>query len=102
MATVAPSTDPQGIASSALKFTVRAATFSNSYTTGGEAITAGQCGLASLFAVVPTVTAVAGSVSEVVYVRSTGKLMALTTSGQVANATDLSALTCDLLCLGTF
>lgn len=103
MATVAPSTDPNGVSSSAVKFTVRLATFSASYTTGGEAITAASCGLATLFAVLPMITTpAAGAVTEVSYNRATGKLQAFTATAEVANATNLSALTCDLVCIGTF
>lgn len=102
MATVTAGTEPQAISPAAAKITSRLVTFSASYTTGGEAITAAQCGLVSLFAVLPTITAVAGSVSEVAYNRATGKLQAFTTAGEVANTTNLGSLTCDLLCLGTF
>lgn len=103
MATVAPGTEPHCASASAMRFTSRTVTFSSSYTTGGEAITAGQCGLASLFAAVPMITTpAAGAAVEVSYNRATGKLQAFTSTAEVGAGTNLSALVCDVLCLGTF
>lgn len=68
----------------------------NSYPTGGYAITPGQFGMSKIVAVVvPNSNGYA-----VTYVRSTGKLIVRATGGssgaafvEIANATDLSALT---------
>lgn len=102
MGTITPGVNPGTLSPSAAKLTFVSWAFSASYTTGGEAITAAQCGLSTLFAVVPTITGVAGSATEVTYNRSTAKLQAFGTAGEIAAATNLAALTCDLLCIGTY
>lgn len=79
----------------------RTVTFSNSYTTGGEAITAAQVGLTAIyyaFAVVSAATAAA--VANIRWDPANGKFMAFTTTAQVSNTTDLSAISFDAVFLG--
>lgn len=102
MATVgSPSGRPTTFAGAGLRGTRRPITFSASYTTGGEAVTAAQVGLNSiLFAVATPSTASAGAVANVVWDQANGKLKALTTTAEVANTTNLSGVTCEVLFFG--
>src|SRR4051812_34978076 len=80
---------------------VRSFTFSNSYLAGGEAITAAAFGLSCIYyAVAVASTATAGAVANIRYNAATGKLMALTTTAEVANAVDLSGVSCDVMVWG--
>jgi uncharacterized membrane protein YfbV (UPF0208 family) len=82
-------------------FAVRKFTFSNSYLAGGEAITPAQFGLSRIFyAVAVASTATAGAVANIRYDPATGKLAALTTTAEVANAVDLSGVSCDVMVWG--
>lgn len=103
MATVASQAGAGTLSPSAAKFTTKLVTFSNSYTTGGEAVTAADAGLTTIFAAVATsTTATAGAVADVWYDRANSKLKALTTTAEVANATNLSGVVVEVLFIGTF
>lgn len=99
MATVA--NNPAGqIVGNALRVSVKDITFSSSYASGGEAISAAQISLGRIFCAIATIKANAGSVVDVYYNGSTGKLQAFTASGEVAAATNLSGLTCEVVFFG--
>lgn len=99
MATVGgPSAAPRLIKGATLS--IRPVTFSSSYTTGGEAVSAGSVGLGAIYGAIATVTTPAASVVEVFFNRTTGKLVALTAAGEVANATNLSSLVCEVFFIG--
>jgi len=80
-------------------------TFSNSYTTGGESLAAkdltGNPTNARVDAVIPTIrSASAGAVANVAFDYAASKLKAFTATGEVANGTNLSGVTVDLLVFG--
>jgi hypothetical protein len=83
------------------RVTVTDVTFDSSYPTGGESVTAADLGLTSVtFAITSIKTAGTGSVTEAFYVTSTGLLKAYTAAAEVANATDLSAVTAQIVAFG--
>ncbi len=76
-------------------------TFDTSYPTGGLAVTAAQLGLTNVYAAVAQVkTAGVGSVTAVSYDVANAKLLAFTAAAQVANATDLSAVSATVTAFG--
>ncbi|HEY6889216.1 MAG TPA: hypothetical protein VI300_15590, partial [Solirubrobacter sp.] len=82
------------------RFVARTVTFSASYTTGGEAVSATELGLSTIWWVLGNIKTAAGSVVDVRWDAANGKLIAMTAAGEVANATNLSALVIDALFLG--
>lgn len=102
MATIA-TTGAGTLSPSAAKFTVKLVTFSSSYATGGEAVTAADAGLQAIFAAVATsTTATAGAVAEVWYDRANSKLKAFTTTAEVGAGTNLSGVAVEVLFIGTY
>lgn len=83
-------------------------TYDNSYTTGGLALSANNCGLNTITSLVAGPVSSAGYIPS--YDRTTGKLLALFGDNtnaasapliQVTNATDLSAVKAILIVFGT-
>lgn len=83
------------------KIEVRDVTFDDSYPTGGEALSAASFGMSTLyFAIAKVKVAGTGSVTAVHYDETTNKLLAYTAAAQVANTTDLSAVTARVIAFG--
>lgn len=81
--------------------TVTTVTFDNSYPTGGLPVTAKQLGLGSVdFAHAQVSVAGTGSVTAVFYDIANQKLKAFTAAAEVANATDLSAVSAQIIASG--
>jgi len=86
----------------AQKKVVRDVTFDASYPTGGEPLTAADLGLLTVDHTLTTVkTAGAGSVTAAKYIPSTSKLVAYAAGAEIANTTDLSAVTVQVVAYGT-
>lgn len=84
-----------------LRARVGTVTFDASYETGGEAITPGQFSLAEILAVIAVARPTAvGIGKDVAYLPSTGKLIVSAGAAEVAAATDLSTVVCDVIVLG--
>lgn len=84
-----------------VRMAVRDITFDSSYPTGGEALSASDFGMQVILASIPTVrTAGTGSVTAVQHDIENGKLLAYTAAAQVANTTDLSAVTVRVIAFG--
>jgi hypothetical protein len=75
-------------------------TFDNSYPTGGLSFKPSDVQFQTIDALDGNVLAPAGSVTAVVYDRANNKLKAFTAAAEVANATNLSALTVQLFVVG--
>lgn len=81
--------------------TVTEVTFDSSYPTGGEPLTAADLGLTKVdFAIATLKTAGTGSVTQVWYDIANSKLMAFAAAAQIANTTDLSAVTAQVVAFG--
>lgn len=76
-------------------------TFSSSYPTGGEALTAAQFGLQNVYFAIATVkTAGTGSVTAAYYDIANAKLKAFVAAAEVTNATNISAVTVQVVAFG--
>src|SRR4051812_17170359 len=102
MATITPpATAPDSFPLTGLRATKRTVTFSNSYTTGGEAVTAAQAGQRGIYLAIAAVTsASAGGVVNVFYNPATGNLQAFSATGEIAAATNLSGVSVDVVFIG--
>jgi hypothetical protein len=81
--------------------TVTDVLFDASYPTGGEPLTASDLGLSTVaFASASVKVAGTGAVTAVFYDIANAKLLAYTASAQVANTTDLSAVTVEVVAWG--
>jgi len=82
--------------------TVTSVVFDSSYPTGGEPLTPAQLGLNTVSHAISQVkVAGTGAVTNVFYDVANKKLKAFTASAEVANATDLSAVTAQVVAYGT-
>lgn len=82
--------------------TVTKVVFDSSYPTGGEPLTAAQLGLRTVtHAHAQVQVAGTGSVTNVFYDVANQKLKAFTAAAEVANTTDLSAVTVQVTAYGT-
>ncbi|QEC49229.1 hypothetical protein FSW04_17680 [Baekduia soli] len=81
------------------RFVVAEVVFSSSYTTGGEPLTLAQLGLESApaFVISSIKVAGAGAATEVYFDVPSLKLLAYTATAEVANATNLSGVTVQLV-----
>lgn len=96
-----PTHAAQPIVAGNVRMTIRDITFDDSYPTGGESVSASDLGLQNVLAAIPVVrTAGTGSVTAVQYDVENGKLLAYTAAAQVANTTDLSAVTVRVIAFG--
>lgn len=85
----------------AQRMTVTEVTFDNSYPTGGEPLTASDLGLTGVdFAIATIKTAGTGSVTAVFYDIPNAKLKAFAAAAEIANTTDLSAVTAQVFAVG--
>jgi hypothetical protein len=81
--------------------TVTKVVFDSSYPTGGEALTPTDLGLNTVvFAEAQVQVAGTGSVTAVFYDITNQKLKAFTAAAEVANTTDLSAVTAQVVAFG--
>lgn len=108
LGTITPRTiDPTGAPAGtpmvlgAIKMTVTDVVMDTSYPTGGSALSAAQLGLTRVLFAISEVSVVgAGGMTEVHYSVSTNKLKAFTGTAEVANTTDLSANTVQVVAFG--
>lgn len=85
----------------ASRITVTEVAFDSSYPTGGEPLTASDLGLTTVeFAIATVKVAGTGSVTAVFYDIANAKLLAYTAAAQVANTTDISAVTAQVFAVG--
>lgn len=83
------------------RFTVTDVLYDNSYPTGGEPLTASDLGLTFVtFAISTVKVAGTGSVTSVFYDIANAKLIAYAAAAQIANTTDLSAVTATVVAFG--
>ncbi len=83
------------------RYTVTDVVFDSSYPSGGEPLAAAGLGLTSVsFAVSQVKVAGTGSVTNVFYDIANAKLLAYAAAAQIANTTDLSAVTATVLAFG--
>lgn len=82
------------------RLVVATVTFDASYPTGGLSFPPSAVGLQSIDALDGNVVAAAGSVIGTAYDKTNQKLKAITAAGEVAAATNLSALTVQLFIIG--
>lgn len=84
-----------------LRCTVRTVVFDTAYPTNGESLTANDLGLSKVDFAIPTVAvAGTGSVTGLHYDTANSKLKAFTAAAEVANDTDLSAVTVQIVAFG--
>jgi hypothetical protein len=101
MATIAGSaTAPSFLPAAALSLKTLDVTLSASYPTGGETVALTALGMTQVYFAHGTIKTPAGSVTGVWYDPSTNKLKAFTAAGEVANATNLSALVAEVVFYG--
>lgn len=97
--TVSRANNPQ--VEGARRVTVTNITFDSSYPTGGEPLTFSDLGLTSVeFAIATLKTAGTGSVTQVWYDIPNQKLLAFAAAAQIANTTDISAVTAQVVAYG--
>lgn len=85
----------------ASRFTVTDVLFDSSYPTGGEPLTASDLGLTFVEWAISTVkVAGTGSVISVFYDIANAKLLAYAAAAQIANTTDISAVTATVVAFG--
>lgn len=85
----------------AQRFTVTEVTFDSSYPTGGEPLTATDLGLTTVdFAIATLKVAGTGSVTAVFYDVANAKLLAYAAAAQIANTTDISAVSAQVYAVG--
>lgn len=83
------------------RLTVTDVLFDSSYPTGGEPLTASDLGLTTVtFAIATVKVAGTGSVTAVAYDVTNAKLLAYAAAAQIANTTDLSAVTATVVAFG--
>lgn len=83
------------------RITVTDVTFDSSYPTGGESLTAADLKLTQVdFAIATVKVAGTGSVTNVRYDVANQKLLAYAAAAQIANATDLSAVSATVVAFG--
>lgn len=101
MALTVSTTSPQSRVPGDRRRAVASVTFDNSYATGGLAFTPAAVGLNVIEDTVITVTAPVSAAAVVTYDATNQKLKALVQAGtEVAAATNLSALTVQVVCSG--
>jgi hypothetical protein len=83
------------------RYTVTDVLFDSSYPTGGEPLTASDLGLTTVaWAVSSIKTAGTGSVTDVFYDITNSKLKAYAAAAEIANTTDLSAVSAQVVAFG--
>jgi len=76
-------------------------TFSGTYATGGETITAASLGLNNIESLTADVTSLSATAINAVYLASTGKVALVAPAGtEVANSTSLTGVTATVRALG--
>lgn len=84
------------------RFTVTTVAFDSSYPTGGEPLTASDLGLSVVTGAIATVAvAGTGSVTAVFYDIANAKLKAFAAAAEIANTTDISAVSAQVVAWGS-